>query len=301
MPSGSPGGRHQHRGQPILVTGVPRSGTTWLARLLAGSPGTALAGREPMNPRGRQYALGGTVAGWARLTDLTPRQRRLLRSAYRGWNPWVYSRFGTRQWAGPLPRTRLVVKDPFAMLSLPSVVRATGALPVLVYRHPGAVLASYRRMQWQPDLEELAAIVADVRAGGSGQDLPDLPRRGEASPAEEMGLFWSVLHELALADAERSGVVVVSHSELATGGVVAGSTLAERLGLRWSPAMAEELSNEAPSAPVRTEQLHNFDRAPAAVAEEWRAKLTSLDIERIEAVTERTRARLESDRIALGR
>ena len=91
--------------RPILVTGVPRSGTTWLARLLALSPATALAGREPMNPRGRQYALGGSLDGWARLTDPSPYQRFLLRSAYRGWNPMVYSRFGTRQWAGPLPQT----------------------------------------------------------------------------------------------------------------------------------------------------------------------------------------------------
>jgi hypothetical protein len=170
---------------------------------------------------------------------------------------------------------------------------------VLVYRHPGAVLASYRRMQWQPDLEELAAVVAEIRSSGSGELLPDLPAPGETSPAEEMGLFWSVLHELALADAAQSGVVVVSHSELATGGVTAGETLAGRLGLSWSPAMAEELSNEAPTAPVRSEQLHNFDRAPAAVAEEWRAKLTSAEIERIEGVTEGTRARLESARLTL--
>jgi hypothetical protein len=161
------------------------------------------------------------------------------------------------------------------------------------------VLASYRRMHWQPDLEELAAIVADVRAGAEGKQLPDLPARGEASPAEEMGLFWSVLHELALMDAEQSGVVVVSHSELATGGVAAGSTLAERLGLTWSPAMAEELSNETLSIPVRSEQLHNFDRAPALVAEEWRGKLDTADVERIEAVTRRTRAHLESARFAL--
>jgi hypothetical protein len=254
-----------------------------------------------MNPRGRQYALGGTLTGWARLTDLTPRQRRLLRLAYRGWNPWVYSRFGTRQWAGPMPRTNLIVKDPFAMLSMPAVVRATGALPVLVFRHPGAVLASYRRMQWSPDLEELALIVADVESSSSGPRLPRLPQPGEASPAEEMGLFWSVLHELALADAEASGVVVVSHSELATGGVAAGSALAERLGLSWSPTMEAELASEAGSAAVRPEQLHNFDRAPAAVAEEWRSKLSTSETETIEAVTQQTRARLDSARIRLGR
>ena len=37
-----------------------------------------------MNPRGKQYALGGTLDGWTRLTDPTPRQRLLLRAAYRG-------------------------------------------------------------------------------------------------------------------------------------------------------------------------------------------------------------------------
>ena len=132
--------------RPILVTGVPRSGNTWLARLLALSPGTALAGREPMNPRGRQYALGGSLDGWTRLTDPSPYQRFLLRTAYQGWNPMVFSRFGARQWAGPLPHTRVVVKDPYALLSLRTVVAATGATPVLVYRHPGAVLASYRRV-----------------------------------------------------------------------------------------------------------------------------------------------------------
>ena len=72
---------------PILVTGVPRSGNTWLARLLARSPGTALAGREPMNPRGRQYALGKTLHGWTRLTEPTTRQRFLLRTRLPGLEP----------------------------------------------------------------------------------------------------------------------------------------------------------------------------------------------------------------------
>jgi hypothetical protein len=285
--------------EPILVTGVPRSGTTWLARLLAKSPGTALAGREPMNPRGRQYALGKTLEGWTRLTDLTPRQRFLLRSAYRGWNPFVYSRFGTRQWAGPLPGTRLVVKDPYAMLSMPAVERATGAIPVLVYRHPGAILASYRRIKWQPRLDELARIVATARVSERGLALPEIPAPGETSPAEEMGIFWSALHEFALADAATCGAVVVSHAELATGGVEAGRVLAARLGLEWSPAMTAELSKESSGGAVESAQLHNFDRAPAAVAEEWRSKLADGETERIEQVSAETLAKVAAARIRL--
>ena len=86
---------------------------------------------------------------------------------------------------------------------------------------------------------------------------------------------------------------------VATGGVAAGTALAERLGLSWSTTMAAELANEASSAQVKAEQLHNFDRPPAAVAEEWRSKLSNVETERIEDVTKQTRARLESARVRL--
>ena len=284
---------------PILVTGVPRSGTTWLARLLAQSPGTALAGREPMNPRGQQYALGKTLDGWARLDELTRRQRFLLRSAYRGWNPFVYSRFGMRQWTGPLPGTRMVVKDPYAMLSMPAVVRATGATPVLIYRHPGAILASYRRVKWQPRLDELARIVSTASVVEPALDLPEIPAPGATSPAEEMGVFWSVLHEFALADAATCHALVVSHTELATGGVEAGRVLATHLGLEWSSAMTAELSRESSGRAVDSAQLHNFDRAPAAVAEEWRSKLADGETELVERVSAETLAKVEAARARL--
>lgn len=287
---------------PILVTGVPRSGTTWTARLLAGAPGTALAGREPMNPRGRQYALGHTLDGWTRLTDLSNRQRRLLRAAYKGLNPMVYSKFGTRQWAGPLPRTRLVVKDPYGLLSMPAIVAETAALPVVIYRHPGAILASYQRVGWQPRLDEVVTLVAAARAANEQlPDLPDLAGLESMSGAAQMGLFWSVLHEFALADAARSGALFVSHAELASGGVGAGRVLADRLRLTWSSAMTAELTKESGKSGVGPEstQLHNFDRAPAEVAQEWRSKLSTQDIEAVEAVAGTTLAKVESSRLLL--
>lgn len=288
--------------QPILVTGVPRSGTTWLARLLAHSPGTSLTGREPMNPRGRQYALGGTLGGWTRLLDPGPRQRFLLRSAYRGWNPMVYSKFGTRQGAAAWPGTRMIVKDPYAMLSMPAVAATTGALPVLVYRHPGAVLASYRRVTWQPRLDEVAAIASSPEVRALDLALPEVPDASNPVTAEELGIFWSVLHELALADAVSCGAVVVSHAELATGGEPAGRTLADRLGLAWSPAMSAELTKEASvasSGSVVATRLHNFDRSPAAVADEWRTLLSDSDTDAIEQVTADTLAKVHATRLRL--
>jgi hypothetical protein len=290
--------------RPILVTGMPRSGTTWLARLLATAPGTALAGREPMNPRGRQYALAGTLDGWTELTSLSPRQRRALRRAYAGVNPFVYSRYGRRQWAAALPWTRLVMKDPFAILSVPVVVDATGATAVLLYRHPGAALASYRRMGWQPDLDELRPVLRAHRATHGTADRPDLPAPGQSSAAEEMGRFWSALYEIALDNArDLERLVIVSHEELAGGGEPAARRLFDALDLQLSPATRGELSREGPeraSAPATgTKGLHDLDRAPAAVAGEWRRRLEPGEVETIEAVSRQTLADLDRDRLRL--
>lgn len=280
---------------PLLVTGVPRSGTTWVARLLATAPGVVLAGREPMNPRGRQYALGHTLEGWTRLDAPTRRQRIALRTAYSGLNPQVYSRYGRRQWAGPLPRTRMVVKDPFAMLSLRTVTEVTGARPVLVYRHPGAVLVSYRRMGWEPDLLELQRLVERLRTD-RGLDLDDLPVPGRVSPAEEMGRFWSALHEIALLDAPAlDGLVVVSHEELAGGGEGGGRRLFEVLGLGWGHGSTIELERESGGTTAGSD-LHRFDRPPAAVASAWRRQLDPRELALIEQVSEHARGVLEARR-----
>ena len=213
----------------------------------------------------------------------------------------VYSRFGTRQWAGPLPWTRVVVKDPYALLSMPAVAAATGATPVLVYRHPGAVLASYRRVGWQPRFDEVASIVAEEKGEQTralGLELPAGSVGNEPVTARDMGVFWSVLHELALADVASSGAVVVSHAELAAGGEEAGRALADRLHLRWSAAMAAEFTKESSRATVSA-RLHNFDRAPAAVAEEWRTQLEDGETDAIEQVSAATLAKVEAARFRL--
>lgn len=272
--------------RPLLVTGVPRSGTTWLARLLATAPGTALAGREPMNPRGRQYALGGTLDGWTRLREPTPGQVRRLRAAYRGLNPWVYSRYGTRQYAAALPGTRLVVKDPCALLAIAPVAEITGAVPVLVYRHPGAVLASFRRMGWRPRTDEVRAL------------LPDLAPSDD--PAAELAGFWAALHTAALEDLRQvPGALVVSHAELAHSGAAGGARLFASLGLRPSARTAAELTKQGSRVKVAAGQLHDFDRAPAAVAEAWRKELPASDLDTVERIAGPTLAALELRRLQL--
>jgi hypothetical protein len=256
-----------------------------------------------MNPHAGQYQLGGTLTGWAALDVLSARQQRAARTAFRGVNPFVFGRYGRRQWAAPLPWTRIVVKDPFAMLSLPAVCASTGAVVVLLYRHPGAVLASYRRMGWHPDVEELRPLLWAHRAArGSYAELDDLPSPppGSELTAEALGRFWAALYEIALdRTAGSHDVVVVSHEELAGGGAPAARVLFDRLGLRYHDRTTAELlgpagtgkpspgdaSGGSAQRPDNTERLHNLNRSSADVAQQWRSRLTALEVETVERVT----------------
>lgn len=262
------------RDAPLLVTGMPRSGTTWLARLLASAPGVALTGREPMNPRGRQYALAGTLDGWTRLVAPTARQRGALRTSYSGLNPLVYSRYGHRQWAAVLPGTRLVVKDPFAMLSIPVVQELTNARPVLLFRHPGAALASYRRMGWSPDVSELTPIIDRfIEINGPTPGVARFPVG--AGEVGAMAWFWNALYGIALSDVNRldKDLVVLAHEDIAAGGERFAAELFRHLGLEWEPSVAQNLKATGGSRLVNENALHNFDRNPAQVAHEWEKKL----------------------------
>lgn len=283
----------------ILVTGMPRSGTTWLARLLSCAPHTALAGREPMNPRGNQFALGHTLTGWARVSIFTPQQQRTLRLAYRGLAPGAYSRYGHRQWAAPLPTTRLVVKDPFAMLSLPAVVKVTGARPVLIYRHPGAVLSSYRRMGWTPDLDEIAPLVAVDSAG------PEAGPLSGCEAAAEMARFWVALNRAALADLrDIPDAVIVSHEEVALGGNDAIASLFDLCGLLWNASVerAIERSGSVPAAstkPPPAKRLHDFSRSSLQVAHAWREEVSFEELQTLEHIAGGMLRDLEAARTSL--
>lgn len=239
-----------------------------------------------MNPRGRQFALGGTLSGWTRLEHPTTSQARLLRRAYAGREPRTFSRYGLRQWAAPLPRTRVIVKDPFAMLSLATIGELTGAVPVLIVRHPAAVLASYRRMSWSPDIDEIVALGADP------------PTREDDVAA--MAAFWSYCHETALYGlTQLARGVVVDHEELSGAGKAGVDRLAARLGLAEASATAPKPAVPSQRPRPRTADLHDFERRPDDIARTWRAVVSSEDVAAIERATATTRRRIDSSGLKL--
>jgi hypothetical protein len=265
-----------------------------------------MTGREPMNPHTGQYALAGSISAWDALLQPTNGQRRALRRAYRGRTLRVYGRYGSRQWLAPWPGTRLVVKDPFAVLAITAAHETTGALPVLVYRHPGAVLASYRRMGWSPDITELErALPSDQRSSAPTSD-----------PAAQLAWFWSTINNRALLSIQNiAQAVVVDHEQLAHGGPAAMRQVYAACGLTWperqpatvAPAATQPdstaavASSAAPVAAVNDggHQLHRLDRPSDQVASAWRAKVNPADMATVEGIAGATLDALRSRSLRL--
>jgi Sulfotransferase family len=282
----SRGTAERHRGRPVLVTGVPRSGTTWLARELAAAHLAALPGREPMNPRSGQFGLGGTLLSWAELRDPTPRQARLLARCYRGHEVRVFSRYGKSQWLSALPWSRTIVKDPFALLSVPAIARLTTAVPVILYRHPGAVLASYRRMGWTADVAEIRQLQGESTAPEPVDDV--------AAMVE----FWNFLHERVLSWLDEvPDALLVSHAEISRGGAPAVRALMTACGLR-PPRRAPESAVPVADVPVAG-TLHGFARNPDEVVDGWRGRLAPGEVVVIESDTKSVWESLEGRRFSL--
>jgi hypothetical protein len=269
---------------------VPRSGTTWLARELAGARLAALPGREPMNPRPGQFALGGTVDSWVELREPTPLQRRILVRCYRGHEVRMFSRYGKDQWLSALPWSRTIVKDPFALLSVPAIVRCTSAIPVIVYRHPGAVLASYRRMGWTADSTEIRAL--------QGRTPPTAP----LDDVNAMVEFWNFLHDRVLSWLDDvPDALLVSHAEVSRAGFPAVLALMNACGLRPPRRVPEPASRGegTPNGAPEVGQLHGFARSPDEVVDGWRDRLAAEEVELVENETKRVWASLEGRRFSL--
>jgi len=159
----------------ILVTGLIRSGTTWVGRMLATARRTVYL-HEPFNPD----------ANWNAAVP-TPRQHFYLHEGNGGpWKPLIENllRFepiypqpwaiepkerceaiistGVKNW-GDRENLIPIVKDPTALLSTEWLVSEFNLTPVVVTRHPVLIAKSLLKLGWGVDVRQALRIQPATR------------------------------------------------------------------------------------------------------------------------------------------
>lgn len=288
--------------RPLLVTGVHRSGTTWVGHMLDLTPATGYL-NEPFTPGNRPRWLRGTVpcAYYYPGPEDAALRREVRRAAAFRWPvlsaaTTLRSRRELLTWGKTTLVSarhrgrRALFKDPLALLAAPWFSAELDADVCVVVRHPAGFVSSVRRLGWRFDLRTLTDQPR-LRADHLGPWLPAVERHlaGDRDPLEEAALTWAVLNGVS---AEQAAAhprwQVVRHEDLSDDPRSGFLALYAAFGLDV-PAAASALDAELAAqrrAPTEVSgaQYRSIHRNSSAAAASWRRRLTADEVARVRAV-----------------
>lgn len=287
---------------PILVTGAHRTGTTWVGRMLTASGETAYIS-EPLNVLHRRGVMRAPVQRWYTYicqeneSEFLPALRQTITYHYHLGAELVslrsrhdMLRMG-RDWAtflkGRFLNLRPVLKDPFALFSIPWFAERLGCQIVITVRHPAAFASSLKRLNWTFQLEDLLAQPLLMRDW-----LEPYRAEMEAMPSDDAigraSLLWKMAYQmvnhLGLKHPEYQ---VVRHEDLSREPVQGFRSLYAALGLRFIPqaqrVIQSSSSSENPKE-LSASAVHAFRLDSRANLNNWKRHLSVADIERVRQI-----------------
>src|SRR5918997_6336868 len=212
-------------GKPILITGSHRSGSTWLASMLALSKNSLMA-HEPFNIEPWAYALDGLAKYWFTYAPALPQDAALkaFSKVLERRTRKIFLKNELQYWIPPLRRGRLIVKDPIAALSSDWLARNFGLEVVILVRHPAAFAASLKRLNWRHPFEHFLGQEVLMQ-----RHLEPYRAEIESRPeniAEQAAIIWKCIYGVLFAYLDsNANWVVRKHEDLSSNPVAELSNL----------------------------------------------------------------------------
>lgn len=268
------------RRRPLLVTGIPRAGTSWVGKMLEAG-GRHVYVNEPLNPDhppGRSPGVLNVGVPFEFLYVCSDNEARFLpafrdtvalryhpiaelRQNHTAYDVLRTAKYGAAFTLGRLQGKRAMLNDPFAPFSSQWLHDRLGFETVAIVRNAPAIVASYKRQAKTFDFRNLLSQPELMR------DWLE-PFRAEiedhtAKPADvidQISLLWrTVYHVIAeLRDRGLPDFSVVSHEELSLDPIGEFADLYGRLSLPFTRKAREtiEWGSLNPSAVKDAERPH---------------------------------------------
>jgi hypothetical protein len=303
-------------GSGILITGLPRSGTSWVGKMLQASQEVVYV-NEPLNPQrppGRspgvlnaevshrfQYICADNDERWARAYADTLRLRYRfaaeLQHNHRAGDLARLAKYGTSFTAGRLRGRRALLDDPFAVLSAAWFAERLGCQVVVLVRSPVAFVGSWRRLGWKIDFSDLLdqpLLVRDL----PGDYLAEMRRLADSDDqVAKIALLWRVTYGTVSELADRvPGLQVRRYEDLATEPAAGFRELYDLCSLTWTPQVATQVQAATTGAGDAQRRFAWSVRGglsktafrpmnSAAALHSYRDRLSETDIDRVRELT----------------
>lgn len=273
---------------PLLVTGLPRSGTSWVGKMLEAS-GELVYINEPLNPGhppGRspgvldaevthrfQYISeqneGDWLAAFQKAADLRYGLRAELRRNRGPYDLARCAKYLTAFTAGRARGRRALFDDPFAVLSTAWFAGRLGCTCLVLVRDPVSVVGSWRRLGWAVHFHELLEqqqLVADHLHGDVDRIRAMI---GSMDWLARSSLLWELTY--ALVDSvfrDLPGVHVARYEDLATEPMRMFPELYRQMGLSWTASSIDAVhrATTAEGGPGEGSHTWSLRGAPSRTA-----------------------------------
>ena len=247
-------------GRPILITGMARSGGSWVSRMVAGS-GEVVHINEPFNrrhppgltpgilrvppPRAYQYVSAHNeaeyVAGFRDMLRLRYNVVAELRANRGIYDLAKMAKYATAFSHGRVRGLRPLIDDPYMVFAAEWMAERLDCQVVMLVRHPAGIVSSLARIGtgWSDNLPDIAAqpeLVRDLLAPYA-EEL-ERAAREPLEPIAHGALLWKVIHAGIQHQVEHNPrFVVVRYEDLATDPMNEFQALYSRLeGLSFNDA-----------------------------------------------------------------
>lgn len=300
---------------PLLVTGAHRTGTTWVGKMLAAAPQTAYIS-EPLNVLHRPGVFAAPVSRWytyihsANEDQYLPAYRQMLRLEYglgrelaslrsrkdvlrMGRDAWIF-------WTGRLRRARPLVKDPFAVFSMPWFVERLEMQVVVTVRHPAAFASSLMRLDWPFQLADLLAqpdLMRDWLGPYRAEMEALLDQPGDI--LRQACLLWVMVYDVAAQVSQTYPQVrIIRHEDLSRAPLVEFERLYTALGLNFTTEArqaVQDSSSPANPAELSRQAVHAVQLDSRANLDNWKKRLTPQQIDQVREQTGQSAAHFYPD------
>lgn len=262
----------------LVVTGLPRAGTSWVGKMLQAS-GEVVYVNEPMNPNhppGRspgvldaritrqfQYISAEDDDIWRPAFEKTLALRYGFAAELRQ-NRSTYDlarmvKYGTAFTVGRWRHRRAMIDDPYALLATGWLVQELGCTAVVLVRDPVSFVGSWKALNYQQHFHELLEQPLLVRdhLGPYVERMRSLI--GSPDWLARTALLWEATTDIVdRAFRPLPGVHVASYESLVRDPMGGFADLYGKLGLSWSEVAADRVREATTEKPDARKRAHGW-------------------------------------------
>jgi hypothetical protein len=182
-----------------------------------------------------------------------------------------------------------LIKDPFAVLSLPWFTERLNSRVVVTVRHPAAFASSLKRLAWSFDFNDLLnqPLLMRDHLGSYREDMRSMAADDVIGQAS---LLWTMIYRIVHSLSQHDpSILIVRHEDLSQEPVAGYRRLYGELGLDYTAHAEQKILNSSSSenpSELSSKKVHSVKLDSRANLDNWKRRLSSGEIDRIRRSTE---------------